>query len=468
MSLTVALAIGLSLSRPFWLGSSAGLLAIVVYVAGLGSPRGTWWRLALAGVSAALTVLVRFNFGAYVAAVVCADLVLEEARAANWIPAKVRLRRLLLQFCLFGAVILLCNLLFYAALYRSQMAFAVFRMVASAKEVLGPLRFVALSWRQGWVVAWPCIWVALREILRAGRLSGKSLLALIPAPILLAVLVVGQDHPATAVWLTLIGAIAVVFLYVAVGGFDRVEFCLLLYFVFNLHYYLVRADVYHAETVFPVLVLLIPYLLMGRTSAADEGAHYGNRSLALIALVIGIWMGVFGPGEPTPIFSLFASGLRSLPHAVTRLSDADRLAAHDLRSPWVINSVDQNESKVIAFIRQRTAADDPLFVGVRDHSQVFVNDTRLYWLTGRTPGTRYIELDAGMASRAEEQQLIISDLNRNRVKWAVLEDTTGVGDGRFLRLVRPDSRLLDEFLAANYGEVASFGTFAIRQRTTAF
>jgi hypothetical protein len=62
------------------------------------------------------------------------------------------------------------------------------------------------------------------------------------------------------------------------------------------------------------------------------------------------------------------------------------------------------------------------------------------------------------------QRQIVADLQRNGVRWAVLEDRSGQGDVSFLRRVTAGSTVLDEFLATNYREVTSFGPFSIVQR----
>jgi hypothetical protein len=128
-----------------------------------------------------------------------------------------------------------------------------------------------------------------------------------------------------------------------------------------------------------------------------------------------------------------------------------------------VSAEEVDELKVVEFIRSKTGPGDPIFVGVRDHSRIFANDVRIYWLANRVPGCRYVQLDAGVASRADVQRQIISDLRRNAVKLAVLQDARG-GDDTFLRNVTADSKVLDNFLASTFREVARFGTFSVVER----
>ena len=49
--------------------------------------------------------------------------------------------------------------------------------------------------------------------------------------------------------------------------------------------------------------------------------------------------------------------------------------------------------KLVAYIRENTSSDEPIFSGAQDHSQLFVNDALLYFLTDRPPADRFLELD---------------------------------------------------------------------------
>ena len=152
------------------------------------------------------------------------------------------------------------------------------------------------------------------------------------------------------------------------------------------------------------------------------------------------------------------------------------LASGSRSIPWVENVRSEpeeerrarlDEGKAVEFVRGKTAPNEPIFVGVKDHSRIFANDVRVYWLADRIPGCRYIQLDAGVVSRAEVQRQIVADLRRNGVRWAVLEDRSGRGDDSFRQKVTAGSTVLDEFLAASYREVTRFGPFSIVQRIAA-
>jgi len=151
-----------------------------------------------------------------------------------------------------------------------------------------------------------------------------------------------------------------------------------------------------------------------------------------------------------------------------RISDSDRV--HKLAGVWksVLSQpegeVDDGELDAVKYIASQTGPSNPIFVGARDNSRVSVSDIRFYWLAGRLPGSRYYELDAGVASTSAVQERIILDLETNGVDWVILQDEQGWGTQDFLARVHTESRRLDEFFSSHFREVERFGRFSILKR----
>lgn len=157
------------------------------------------------------------------------------------------------------------------------------------------------------------------------------------------------------------------------------------------------------------------------------------------------------------------------------MSDSDRYMPSDPRNPWLsIYPHERHEDRLqsgrdefeaVRFIRSNTRPADPIFVGAKDHSRVFTNDLRFYWLAERLPGSRYIDLEAGVASLEHVQREIISDLNRSSTNWAVLTDAWEIGEESSLQKSQVQgSNLLDQHFLTNFEEVASFGKISIMRR----
>jgi len=470
MALLVAAGIGSPMTFPSWPGSGLGLLAVLTYIGavdrGPRSGASIGWPLMLAGLAAGLAVAFRFNFGLYALAVPAIDIPISEMLTGDSPPLRARLKRLLAPLATFAIPFALVNAAVYAGIYGKGAAVSALQVVQAARASIGPLRFIDLPLHAAGLVLWPCAWVFARLVLASDRRPGRAMAALCPVPLLLVALVAGGRVPAIAIWLTGLGILVVLALYVFVLRFSRAGFCMLLYFVCSLHYYLSRADVYHAAVAFCALLLTVPFLFLAGSKGADPG--FAGRGLAFVALIGAGWM----VGRAVVDFPKFVDGFRPLVSGGLRLpvSDADRLASGNRQSPWVVNARDEQEGarddelQVVKLIRNKTGPGDTVFVGVRDHSRVYWNDVRIYWLADRIPGCRYVDLEADIASRAEVQRQIVSDLRRNAVQWAVLEDNSGTGDAAFLRRAAAGSTVLDDFFAANFREVARFGRFSVVER----
>ena len=216
------------------------------------------------------------------------------------------------------------------------------------------------------------------------------------------------------------------------------------------------------------MAIVIPFLILQRSSG--RWLKFGVVSVFLGLTVIN--------SQSVPDVSLLASGV----HLITsgglnvRTSDSDRYLSAEPGSPWLSiypyqrnergnPSAGTDEFQAVQFIRANTRATETIFVGVKDHSRVFANDVRIYWLADRLPGSRYIDLDAGVASLEMVQREIISDLERSGTNWAVLEDAMSSGGESLLQRVRPPgSKLLDEFFLARFQEAASFGRLSVVRR----
>jgi hypothetical protein len=118
--------------------------------------------------------------------------------------------------------------------------------------------------------------------------------------------------------------------------------------------------------------------------------------------------------------------------------------------------------ELVNFIRGNTAADEPIYSGVLDHSRLFVNDVMLYFLTNRRAAERFVELEPGIANTASGQAEIIDSLERKGVRVIVLADITAnernqVGASNGIRN-------LDRYLRDEFAYVKSFGRYVVLVR----
>jgi hypothetical protein len=118
-------------------------------------------------------------------------------------------------------------------------------------------------------------------------------------------------------------------------------------------------------------------------------------------------------------------------------------------------------SRVATYLGAHTRPDERIFVALDRHDKILVNSIALYFAVGRLPGTHWHEFDPGLQTRADIQTAIISDLQRNQVRW-VVRDASFDGANEPNGSARSSGiNLLDHYLDKNYRRVASSGKVAI-------
>lgn len=119
--------------------------------------------------------------------------------------------------------------------------------------------------------------------------------------------------------------------------------------------------------------------------------------------------------------------------------------------------------ETIQYVAQRTAPDDPLFVGLSRHDKIFANDTLLYFRLNRKSATKWYQFDPGLQTSAPMQQEIIDELERTKPKLIVLE-------AQWSEMNEPngsavsDAALLDDYIRQTFETAATFGQNSILQR----
>jgi hypothetical protein len=113
---------------------------------------------------------------------------------------------------------------------------------------------------------------------------------------------------------------------------------------------------------------------------------------------------------------------------------------------------------VLQFVRENSGGRDAVYFGTETHAHVDVNESELYFLADRRPGTRYINFDPGVVDRGEIQAQMIQQLEHNQVRVVVISSRIPAP------AVRAGSRLLDDYLAQHFVEVRRIGSYSLRLR----
>jgi hypothetical protein len=160
-----------------------------------------------------------------------------------------------------------------------------------------------------------------------------------------------------------------------------------------------RSDLIHlVYGVTPALVLVGG--MMDRFARSSSTPRVRGSRVPLVWLVIAV----------VPIF-------------VGTIGDARENVRGDVpwwRSPPMVSAAARAE--VLSFIADNSAPGEPIYVGVTDHRRVIISEVDLYYLADRPGGVRRMQFDPSMKTRAEEQQLMIAQLESKHVRVAVLSD----------------------------------------------
>jgi hypothetical protein len=260
----------------------------------------------------------------------------------------------------------------------------------------------------------------------------------------------------------------VLFMHVFIRRLDASEFSILLFYCCMLHYYISRADQAHFRFLPIVAALLMPFLLLTR-KAPDGGRIESETSMgtALAIFAASAFVVVATP-EFRPGLSVFPNGLALISNALLDGYSTDGariLGSVPPSRAWDTVYPDDKELAALRYVRERTDGTTPLFVGYRDHSRIFWNDLRMYWLADRPIAVRTFQLETRMATEAPVQHEIITDLENNKNTWVIL-DSEPEGDEAFFRAQYQGARLLDEYIGQHFKQVAAFGRYLVLTRAS--
>jgi hypothetical protein len=201
----------------------------------------------------------------------------------------------------------------------------------------------------------------------------------------------------------------------------------------------IRADGIHALGVWPLVAVLLSLLLARRRRRARPAP----RVLDAIVAVAGILL-----------FSVGAGGLAlrdlALPHATVNVPHAGVTG----QRAWMPAS---ELAALVQEIEARTPAKQPIWVGLQRNDLAMLNDTTLYFLSGREPGTEYYVAVPGVTNADAVQRTMACQLERAGVTLAVLGPNAG-GEPWNLSSV-PGSTFLDQWLAQRTISRTSLGPY---------
>jgi len=163
--------------------------------------------------------------------------------------------------------------------------------------------------------------------------------------------------------------------------------------------------------------------------------------------------------------SLFLMLLPSLNKAQTLSkiylsSDSYELTADKASGVKVDAEWGKNFDAMIHFMQSEIPAEEKIYVGNYSHDRILLNDIMIYYISGRASATKYHELHPGVSTTEPVQKEMIEELKSNSVNYIVLCDNNEFLEPNKSR-VSSEVYLLDEYIAENYRELKTFGGYKI-------
>jgi hypothetical protein len=467
--LLVAASIGTALNLSPWPGFAFSLITLLTYLCFQSSQWNRRLGIGISGILTGLALLYRVNFGAYVAVVIFTDLLLQW-----WFSSEERWRRHwlkdgLLDLMAYAGPLVVCCVSLCLWAYGPNILQGVYQFTVTTQKIMYLRGFIILEYSAELVCALvlPFGWFVFRILKGKDQLSAKALIPIIFAVVILGLALVGHTRPSIAAIVVVLEVACVVFLHLWVYRLEQSEFCVLLFLCLVLHYYLSRADLPHWRILPVVESILVGFLVFSRFDwEKHEVASPVSRGTALA--VLGAASCVLLTAND---FRPAAVHMRNGPKVLASLirhphwSDTEHLLSPAPPAPtWAFIYSDKDELQALHYLRKITGSNDPIFVGVKDHSRVFFSNLRIYWLADRPIGTRVFQLETRVATEPDVQQGIIADLERNDVKCVVLDLKQLEGDDTFRQIGYVGSKLLDQYIEGHFREEARFGKLAVLTR----
>jgi hypothetical protein len=206
----------------------------------------------------------------------------------------------------------------------------------------------------------------------------------------------------------------------------------------------IRSDVVHLLPVALTGILLAPILLNTLSRTLSLSIWQNRVVYVLFIIVFGITL-----SKQFSVIKMLLS--RTNGYVVETVNPDIERARYS-----IINS---DLKDTTAYIKNNTAKNEKIYVGVKNHDQFVFNDVIIYFLAERNSATRYHVLNPGVHTTLKVQKEVVGELKNNATRLIVLVPR----NWHEPNLSNVDSQidLLDNYIAANYELGKTFGIYEI-------
>ena len=123
----------------------------------------------------------------------------------------------------------------------------------------------------------------------------------------------------------------------------------------------------------------------------------------------------------------------------------------------------REEPAAIRYIQEHTAENEAIFVGLKRHDKIFVNNVLFYFVSKRPSVTKWDMFAPGVQTTIEIQSEMVGELQTRRPRYVVLSSRWDSVEEPNESAHSSGVTVLDQFIRANYETVATFGPITIRE-----
>jgi hypothetical protein len=132
--------------------------------------------------------------------------------------------------------------------------------------------------------------------------------------------------------------------------------------------------------------------------------------------------------------------------------------------PIACLQIDEARTAVIQFVVEHVPSDERLFAGTTRHDKIFVNDNLIYFAAQRLPATHWHHYDPGLQSRADIQNEMAAELERQAVRYIVLSPEWDSVMEPNASALSSGVTILDDYIRLHYEKVEQYGPISILGR----
>jgi hypothetical protein len=132
--------------------------------------------------------------------------------------------------------------------------------------------------------------------------------------------------------------------------------------------------------------------------------------------------------------------------------------------PVACIQIGETRAAVIQFVVEHVPKDERLFAGTTRHDKIWINDNLIYFAAQRLPATHWHHYDPGLQTRADIQNAMVAELERQAVRTIVLTPEWDNVMEPNASALSSGVTILDDYIRLHYEKVEQYGPISTLAR----